>query len=107
MASEFETTSRAMSQQEIGALDALTLAQDLHTAVLQKYDVYAKSLAHIITLMSAMQEQITLTQHQQHGILDVLTHLASQQQHRIEHHEAQLAEMRSLFRVLAKLVRQA
>lgn len=104
MASEFETTSRAMSQQEIGALDALTVAQDLHTAVLQRFVDYAGTQSQIVTLLAAMQEQITLMQKQQHGILDVLTHLASQQQHRTEHHEAQLAEMRSLFRVLAKLV---
>jgi hypothetical protein len=95
-----------MTPQEIGAFDALTVAQDLHSVVLQKYGVYAESLAQIVTLLAAMQEQITLAQKQQHGILDVLTHLASQQQHRIEHHEAQLAEMRSLFRVLAALVRQ-
>lgn len=104
MASEFETTYTPMSRQEIGAFDALTVAQDLHSAVLQKYGVYAESLSQIVTLLAAMQEQITLMQKQQHGILDVLTHIASQQQHRTEHHEAQLAEMRSLFRVLAKLV---
>jgi len=107
MASEFETTYTPMSRQEIGALDALTVAQDLHTAVLQKYGVYAESLSQIVTLLASMQEQITMIQKQQHGILDVLTHLASQQLHRTEHHEAQLAEMRSLFRVLATLVRQA
>jgi hypothetical protein len=107
MASEFETTSRAMSQQEIGALDALTVAQDLHSAVLQRLVVYADTHQQIVSLLAAMQEQITLMQKQQHGMLDVLTHLASQQQHRTEHHEAQLAEMRSLFRVLATLVRQA
>jgi cob(I)alamin adenosyltransferase len=96
-----------MTPQEIGALDALTVAQDVHSAVLQKYGVYAESLSHIVTLLAAMQEQITMMQRQQHGLLDVLTHIASQQQHRTEHHEAQLAEMRSLFRVLATLVRQA
>jgi hypothetical protein len=96
-----------MTPQEIGALDALAVAQDVHSAVLQKYGAYAESLSHIVTLLAAMQEQITLMQRQQHGLLDVLTHIASQQQHRTEHHEAQLAEMRSLFRVLATLVRQS
>ena len=104
MASEFETTYTPMSHQEIGALDALTVAQDLHTAVLQRFVEYASAQAQIVTVLAAMQEQITMMQKQQHGLLDVLTHLASQQLHRTEHHEAQLAEMRSLFRVLAKLV---
>jgi len=95
-----------MTPQEIGAIDALTVAQDLHAAVLQCFVNYAGTQSQIVTLLAAMQEQIVLMQKQQHGLLDVLTHLASQQQHRTEHHEAQLAEMRSLFRVLATLVRQ-
>lgn len=92
-----------MTPQEIGALDALTVAQDLHSAVLQRLVAYADTHQQIVSLLAAMQEQIVLMQKQQHGMLDVLTHIASQQQHRTEHHEAQLAEMRSLFRVLAKL----
>ena len=96
-----------MTPQEIGALDALTVAQDLHSAILHKHSAYAASLDQIVSLLAAMQEQIVLMQKQQHGLLDVLMHIANQQQHRTEHHEAQLAEMRSLFRVLATLVRQA
>ena len=96
-----------MTPQEIGAIDALTVAQDLHAAVLQCFVNYAGTQSQIVTLLAAMQEQIVLMQKQQHGLLDVLTHLASQQHHRTEHHEAQLAEMRSLFRVLATLVRQS
>jgi len=96
-----------MTPQEIGALDALTVAQELHTAVLQRFVDYEGKQAQLVTLLAAMQEQIVTIQQHQHGLLDVLMHIANQQQHRTEHHEAQLAEMRSLFRVLATLVRQA